>query len=518
MSLLEQVKDLRESKRQLEKVTIQNIEWDLDPRFIGEPMIPRVLKALSRYVDTRLMDYSAILGSVPATNMPTGEDDHVCSDVIPTTPTVSVNAGAIIQQMTDRASTIHSVIENMTEPPPDGGVRGVYIDNPQSFDVSARDEPGPLIDDPELYDSYENNSWRIHRQGNRQHRMIQDHHTEADMIADNDNGRPGSEVLLNFCGNDPSPISVSVTSPPLSIPETSYTSELRGDNEHDTVIAGGSINSMTRAFPDVHAWLTWLKEQQEIQEMRQTTENGLQSMVRGAVTGIDPGMTLDVPYGHTGDFQVQSGGCTPHARQRYRDSFVRDRHVVFQIIPELPSSEGREISYVTGYTVEHSTMKIKARVITAPNKFKLLDNLWYDLGDNEGHSAYDLKGMIQNTIKANLCIHMKSRAEPLPLGIQESEQTALETLREMVSEQEFRNYLRYGFLLVNGKSGRVYQIFRHKQHTKVWDRGVLVEEVCVRINWRDIPPTDNVIAFKVMVETSEELFRSRGNVYKMKAA
>jgi len=25
-------------------------------------MIPRVLKALSRYVDTRLMDYSAILG------------------------------------------------------------------------------------------------------------------------------------------------------------------------------------------------------------------------------------------------------------------------------------------------------------------------------------------------------------------------------------------------------------------------------------------------------------------------
>jgi hypothetical protein len=30
-----------------------------------------------------------------------------------------------------------------------------------------------------------------------------------------------------------------------------------------------------------------------------------------------------------------------------------------------------------------------------------------------------------------------------------------------------------------------------------------------------MPPTDNVIAFKIMIETSEELFKSKGNVYRM---
>ena len=469
--LIEEVKKLKEEKKQLEKVTVQNVEWDLDPGFIGEPMIPRVLKALSKYVDTKLVDYSSILGSVPATNTPQGRilrnarpneefpllymdnpiDEHVCSesDVLPT-------------------------MAHLTN---DGQIR----DNPEV--LGQIEESGSPLVNPTV--------------------DIFDRHTEEDLIADN--GRPGSEVLLNFSnGNGP-----SASTPPPDIPETSYMSELQGDNEHDTVITGGSINSMAGAFPDVHAWL---REQQEVQQMCQITENGLRSMLRGTVTGIAPGTTVNAPYGHIGDFQIYSGGCTPQARQRYRDSFVRDRHVTFQMIPEL--SEGKEISYVTSYTIVHSTGKIIARVVTAPNGFQIRDDLWSELCDNSGHTAYDLRDMIRSTLKANLCIHMKSRASPLPKNTQESERIALETLREMISEQEFRNYLKYGFILVKGQSGRIYQISQHNQHTKVWDRGVLVEEVCVRINRQiGVPPTDNVIAFKVMIETSEELFKSRGNVY-----
>lgn len=163
--------------------------------------------------------------------------------------------------------------------------------------------------------------------------------------------------------------------------------------------------------------------------------------MRGVVEGVPPGTTLNAPYGHTGDFQVQSGGCTPQARQRYKDSFIRDRHINFRILPELPSSKDKAISYVTSYTVEHTSMKIKARVMTAPNDFQMQDDLWYDLcTSEESQGVNTVRDMIQNTLRANLCIHIKSRAKPLPGNIPEPERIALETLQEMISEQEFRNF------------------------------------------------------------------------------
>jgi hypothetical protein len=84
----------------------------------------------------------------------------------------------------------------------------------------------------------------------------------------------------------------------------------------------------------------------------------------------------------------------------------------------------------------------------------------------------------------------------------------------MITELEFRKYINYGFLSVRGRSGRVYQIFRNQSHTKVWKGDKLVEEVCVRIR-ESVPPTDNVIAFKAIVEADEEEFHKIGNVYKM---
>ncbi len=87
----------------------------------------------------------------------------------------------------------------------------------------------------------------------------------------------------------------------------------------------------------------------------------------------------------------------------------------------------------------------------------------------------------------------------------------------MITEIEFRKYMKHGFLLVKGLSGRVYQIFRDKDHTKVWENGKVVEEVCVRIRNLSVPPTDNVIAFRTMILCSENDFKKLGNVYKMAA-
>jgi hypothetical protein len=120
-------------------------------------------------------------------------------------------------------------------------------------------------------------------------------------------------------------------------------------------------------------------------------------------------------------------------------------------------------------------------------------------------------------MKTNLGIIVKSRV-PESNRVESSERTALETLREIISESEFRKYLRYGFILIKGQSGNVYQIFRNKSHTRVWRNGKVIEEVCVRIKYdQNVPPTDNVIAFRQIIQTSETEFKKLGNVYKMAA-
>lgn len=138
-------------------------------------------------------------------------------------------------------------------------------------------------------------------------------------------------------------------------------------------------------------------------------------------------------------------------------------------------------------------------------------------GLHGGESFLDDGKLSKWQIKRNLTIIVKSRADPIRSASQ-SEQRAIESLREVITEIEFRKYLKFGFILVKGCSGRVYQIFRNKEHTKVWEKGKLVEEVCVRIK-RDlkVPPTDNVIAFRTMVLCDENEFKKIGNVYNMAA-
>jgi len=116
-----------------------------------------------------------------------------------------------------------------------------------------------------------------------------------------------------------------------------------------------------------------------------------------------------------------------------------------------------------------------------------------------------------------LDIIVKSRTRPLN-GISDQEWKAIDTLREMITESEYRKYIKYGFLLVRGISGRIYQVFRENQHTKVWKDGKLIEEICVRIADRGIPETDSVIALKIMIETNEDEARKMANVYPMKKA
>jgi hypothetical protein len=117
-------------------------------------------------------------------------------------------------------------------------------------------------------------------------------------------------------------------------------------------------------------------------------------------------------------------------------------------------------------------------------------------------------------LKSKLIISVKSRAQ-LVRGVSAAEQTAIQTLREMISESDFRRYIKYGFLMVRGSSGDMFQVFRENWKTKVYRDGELIEEVCVRIKDSNVPPTDNVIAFKTIIESDDEAFRAMGNRFKI---
>lgn len=134
-------------------------------------------------------------------------------------------------------------------------------------------------------------------------------------------------------------------------------------------------------------------------------------------------------------------------------------------------------------------------------------------GDTKVPFEYSLKLVRKHKIKNNLVsILVKSRADDYR-SAPKNEWYAIDTLREMITEAEFRKYMKYGFILVRGQSGKIYQVFRNKSHSIVWEKGQAVEEVCVRIKDEKIPPTDNVIAFKILIETSEDDFRRLGNVF-----
>jgi hypothetical protein len=123
----------------------------------------------------------------------------------------------------------------------------------------------------------------------------------------------------------------------------------------------------------------------------------------------------------------------------------------------------------------------------------------------------------QARIRSNLSPIVKSRASSIDKAFLDREHLALETLRELISEEEYRRYLKYGFVIITGASGDQYQIFRDRSHTKVWRKGQLVEEVCLRLSDDKIPSTDKVLTLKTMIEADEEQeFLKAGNRYRMK--
>lgn len=95
------------------------------------------------------------------------------------------------------------------------------------------------------------------------------------------------------------------------------------------------------------------------------------------------------------------------------------------------------------------------------------------------------------------------RALPTPGDIRE--ERARETLRRILGEQSFRKFLRDGFITVVAKSGLTYRIFPGHGITEVYDRGIMVERLCVVLKG-NFPPTDSLIMRYLLILNDEGEF------------
>jgi hypothetical protein len=507
--LVQAVKEFRaQQTRPTPEILLQNITWDLDRSFVGKSLNSSLVTRMSEYVDRKLEEYSAIYGSQAATRTVL-EDEHYAhgseqdaflrrSSAVDAEPVAEDDAFE---------RTLNAVQECVKEARSSGIVAGaVYGDNvdyPDAHQIHC--DTLPLAIEPD--ESDENEAEEPVRVSNPLSIQI---------------GVPTKECTRHHV---------------VRVPETTIET-FRIDEENVKV-----ANYVTRQQDSSEETYGHRYRDQEVR----TSDNATRTL------RLHDNSVYDQSWMANGslDAVVNTQGLLPEVPNRVKDTLVRPvpsevlrtqdlREILTPvelngeiaptriepyIAPKRPKLSATDTtSYVTSYNIDHTTLKITARVITVPSYMKIDYGTWFDCCFTDGKkNPQNLKEVIRNTVKANLTIMMKEsrRTEQfeniIDKKINETEQKALDTLREMITEEEFKKYLRYGFMPVKGKSGDTYQVFRNQSHTKVWRNGQVIEEICIRIHGAvKVPLTDNVIAFMTMISADEEEFKKMGNRYIMK--
>lgn len=104
-------------------------------------------------------------------------------------------------------------------------------------------------------------------------------------------------------------------------------------------------------------------------------------------------------------------------------------------------------------------------------------------------------------------VHVNNdRRQPLKPTGDIREQRARETMRRVLGDREYRRFMKHGFVSVKGKTGLVYQIFPGHNFTCVFEKGKLVDRLCVVLRG-NFPPTDSLMMRYLMILNNEEEFR-----------
>jgi hypothetical protein len=166
------------------------------------------------------------------------------------------------------------------------------------------------------------------------------------------------------------------------------------------------------------------------------------------------------------------------------------------------------------------TLSFASASATAATTIHTLQNSLYS-GRVDGTSTtgfnypYDyvtalVKNRVKSVMKNNLLIKVNSRQKPLQTKAHIEEQRARLTLRDMLSEQDWRRYVTNGFIMVKGSSDYWYQIFVSSGVT-VYKHGKKVHYICIHTD-NTCPPSDHVINMKLLVEFDEAALWKGGNI------
>ena len=83
---------------------------------------------------------------------------------------------------------------------------------------------------------------------------------------------------------------------------------------------------------------------------------------------------------------------------------------------------------------------------------------------------------------------------------------ARETLKLILTDEEYRGFLKNGFVSIVAKSGLIYQVFPGHGITCVYDRGKMIERLCVVLRG-DYTETDSVIMRCLLILNDEAEFK-----------
>ena len=120
----------------------------------------------------------------------------------------------------------------------------------------------------------------------------------------------------------------------------------------------------------------------------------------------------------------------------------------------------------------------------------------------------DKKKMLRDHMKQNLLIRSTSRS--LERSFSPEEQRARNSLRDLITEKDWRRYVTNGFIMVKGEH-YWYQIFK-QGNIQVYHKGKKTHSICIHTD-RSCPPTDHVLNMKLLVEIDERQIWRGGNVY-----
>lgn len=139
-----------------------------------------------------------------------------------------------------------------------------------------------------------------------------------------------------------------------------------------------------------------------------------------------------------------------------------------------------------------------------------------DYGWHVNDRRIDPAAEIREIIKANMApaVHTGSR-RIMQHAEDVREMRARETLRVVLGEDSYQRFLRRGFVSVAAKSGRTYTIYRGHTLTGVYEKGQLIQRLCVDLEG-GFAPTDSLLARYFMILHDEKGFLKKCNVTDMR--